>query len=536
MQAQEGLLARWGRRWLGCLAAAGALFLIAPLTASAGTITVEGFTDTNVSGDATCSLREAVNSANTGATAGGDCEAGEAVNPDTINLSAGTYDLAGAALDDANLSGDLDFSTGGPVTINGTLDANEVPTTTIDAPTADRLIDLQPDAGVVDVLVQKVVLENGNVPGASDDGGAIRVGDPDGILRLSKSKLLNNHAGDYGGAVSFAGASATSQQLFITQVEFANNSAGDDGGAVYHQSTANETNQTVNNSTFASNTAGGAGGAVYLAGDPGDLSAMSFTNSTFSGNSAVGGGGAVALGVSAPSANFRFVTIAGNTGSAVGQGGGVQTDDPAQDVQFVATILAYNSSGGVASNCARIGGAFSAGFQRYNVEDANTCDLPDPSNLVNTNPLLAPLADNAVTVGVHTTRTHGLYDGSPAIDHVPRGGMAGDWCPTAGGVDQRFEPRPPAPAGFCDVGAFEGSVGPAPDTDGDGLVDPADNCPTQAGPASNGGCPLGATPTPPATTPLATPTTTPPKKKKCKKKKKKRGAAAAKKCPKKKKK
>ena len=33
-----------------------------------------------------------------------------------------------------------------------------------------------------------------------------------------------------------------------------------------------------------------------------------------------------------------------------------------------------------------------------------------------------------------------------------------------------------------------------PDTDGDGVLDPADGCPTAAGPASNNGCPLAVTP------------------------------------------
>jgi hypothetical protein len=74
----------------------------------------------------------------------------------------------------------------------------------------------------------------------------------------------------------------------------------------------------------------------------------------------------------------------------------------------------------------------------------------------------------------------------------------------------------------ADIGADE--VG---DLDGDGLLDTADNCPGEAGPASNGGCPLPVVNPPVTTTPLAPSTTTTTKKKKCKKKK--RGAAAARK-------
>jgi hypothetical protein len=78
----------------------------------------------------------------------------------------------------------------------------------------------------------------------------------------------------------------------------------------------------------------------------------------------------------------------------------------------------------------------------------------------------------------------------------------------------------------ADIGADE--VG---DADGDGLLDTADNCPNQAGPASNGGCPLPVVAPPPVAAPAATPPPT--KKKKCKKKKRK-AAAAAKKCKRKK--
>ena len=125
-----------------------------------------------------------------------------------------------------------------------------------------------------------------------------------------------------------------------------------------------------------------------------------------------------------------------------------------------------------------------------------------PSSTI-ADPLLAALSYNAI--GDQTTRTHGLYDGSPALDLRPA--LFCDNASDAEGVDQRGIARPAGT--LCDAGAFEGSVGPAPSA------------------------------TPPASTPAATTTT-----KKCKKKKKKKkgkSAAAAKKkkkkgCKKKKKK
>ena len=56
---------------------------------------------------------------------------------------------------------------------------------------------------------------------------------------------------------------------------------------------------------------------------------------------------------------------------------------------------------------------------------------------------------------------------------------ASDNCPNEAG---------PASNNGCPV------VTPPPDTDGDGVVDASDNCPNEAGPASNGGCPLASNP------------------------------------------
>jgi hypothetical protein len=163
--------------------------------------------------------------------------------------------------------------------------------------------------------------------------------------------------------------------------------------------------------------------------------------------------------------------------------------------------------------------------------------------------------------GFQTTRTIGLYSPSPAIDRIPPANCTG--FP----IDQRSVGRPQGVTN-CDVGAFEGDLGAAPDADGDTVDDPhdncpstsnanqannegdafgdlcdtdddndtvldvSDNCPTVTGVPSNAGCPApAATPTPPAATPTSPATTCKPRKKK----KKKHSASAAKKKKKKKK-
>ena len=57
---------------------------------------------------------------------------------------------------------------------------------------------------------------------------------------------------------------------------------------------------------------------------------------------------------------------------------------------------------------------------------------------------------------------------------------AADNCPSEAG---------PASNGGCPLASD-----PPPDSDGDGVPDASDNCPTQAGPVSNGGCPVSSTP------------------------------------------
>lgn len=82
----------------------------------AATITVDT-TDDELNLDADCSLREAIQAANTNATVSG-CDAGSAAVVDVNQVPAGTYtlDLIGTG-DDANAQGDLDILQS--VTING---------------------------------------------------------------------------------------------------------------------------------------------------------------------------------------------------------------------------------------------------------------------------------------------------------------------------------------------------------------------------------------------------------------------------------
>src|SRR5687768_7006349 len=101
----------WGRvrsaAVIACLSAAAI-----PASASADVIIVSTTAD-EFGPNPTCSLREAVETANGDADFGGCAQTGSSSGPDTITVPAGTYTLTGAPLDDVNASGDLDVRAAG---------------------------------------------------------------------------------------------------------------------------------------------------------------------------------------------------------------------------------------------------------------------------------------------------------------------------------------------------------------------------------------------------------------------------------------
>jgi CSLREA domain-containing protein len=453
----------------------------APGAASAATITVNTTAD-DFGPNPTCSVREAVQSINGAANFGG-CAGTTYGTSDSISVPAGTYHLTITSTnEDANVNGDLDLRK--PMTIVG---AGDSPAgTEIDANSIDRVLDLPSVAATVAVTVQSLTLSNGNAVAAN--GGGIRVSDLDGSIKVQDSTIASSDAGLKGGAIFFEGATS-STPINVVDSELVGNSAADDGGAIEYGNTTSQS--AVERSSLIGNTAGAEGGGFYLtSADVGPFPSVRIINSTFAGNSAVGGGGAVGLGGGRQQVFSQFSTYAGNSTPAAGQGGAFRTDTggvTADEVWLNSTILAGNTAAGVPASCGGPAGLYPSA--NFDVASDSSCPLAGTANLLGTDPLLAPLAANG-----GPTRTMGLYDTSPAIDHVPTTSCT--MFPMM--IDQRSQPRPLG--GACDAGAFEGSVGPVPP------------------------------PAPPTTVPTTH------AKKKCKKKKKKHAASVAKKCKKKKRK
>jgi len=247
------------------------------------------------------------------------------------------------------------------------------------------------------------------------DIGAGLEGTDQSTQTVSDCTISGNSAttsGSIGGGID-TGFQAT---LTVTDSTISGNSAADFAGGIDNGGTL-----TLTGSTVSGNSAGGiGGGGIY------NVDVATVINCTLSGNSAVSTGGGIF--------DQYLLTVVNSTlsGNTAGAGGGLFTEAPA--VATVATSIFANPD----DNLVRQSGAIvSRGRNLFS--DAPALPL-DPTDLVNTNPLLGPLADNG-----GPTQTLALLPGSPAID----AGVSLSYVTT----DQRGVARPRGKA--ADLGAFE---------------------------------------------------------------------------------
>ena len=315
-----------------------------------------------------------------------------AVADDVLKLQKGcTYALSGAADDDLNVSGDLDFIgvVVTPLTIEGS-------GAIIDGGAVDRVIDLGP---AKTLTIRNLIIQNGdaNLNTGSKQGGGIFVG-VGATLNLSDVTLSGNKS---------------------TQ-----------GGAIFNlQGTVVADRVTINGNS----TTGGAGegGGLWHGAAP---TSTTLTNTTITGNTAFSDGGGIFVDIGATPITLENVTISGNT--AVNQGG-VSGTASARN-----SIFAGNTSGGP-SNCDVVN---SQGTNL--VQDATGCTGLGSSDIVGQDPLLGTLQNNG-----GKTSTQALGTGSPAINAgTTAGGPTVDQRsrprPAGAGDIGAFEVLPPS---FGDV-------------------------------------------------------------------------------------
>jgi CSLREA domain-containing protein/uncharacterized repeat protein (TIGR01451 family) len=342
-----------------------------------GPITVTTTVD-ELNSDGDCSLREAIEAANSDAAVDA-CGAGSGA--DTITVPAGTYTLSlSGAEENTNATGDLDILDDVTITGAGAL------STTIDANSIDRVMHVLTGTTV---LLNDFTLTNGQSPG--DGGGILNHGN----LSVNRSVISNNDAP--------SGA----------------------GGGIRNDGTL-----TVNASAIISNTSSGSldGGAGILNITTG--AATTLINSTVGGNDTTGDGGGIR------SINGT-VTISSSTigsNNASGPGGGVMVDT-GSTINIQNSLIANNTTGFFAPDCYDNGGAISS--QDYNlIEDTAGCTISGSTgnNITGSDPNLGPLQNNG-----GNTPTYALLSGSPAINKIPE---ATNGCGTTLITDQRGISRP----------------------------------------------------------------------------------------------
>ena len=401
-----------------CLAFAVSQAISMPVEAAL--ITVTSNADTSGANSSSCTLRDAILSANTNsAVSGSSCTAG--AGDDIIEFS---NSLANQRI---TLSlGELPEITSG-ISING-LGQNE---TLIDANNRSRIFTISLGGSLT---VHELTLTNGS----SDLGGAIRASN--GSLTINNSKLNNNYASNSGGAID----TSTGASVTITNSIISNNSAGSAGGGL---TVFNTMSVSVNNSIVEGNSSNFNGGGIFVQ----SRASLALTNSTVTNNSSDGSGGGLhssAEGI----ISVESTTISNNTAGSVG-GGTHSTGSKAGGNGIVLrnSILSGNtaanegheSSGDVGIYNSLVGNETLTFVQAI---DGATLDTND--NIIATSDgnrptaiqnIILPLGDNG-----GPTSTHALPEFSPAINAANNSN-----CPS---IDQRSEPRND---GFCDIGAFE---------------------------------------------------------------------------------
>lgn len=266
-----------------------ALALAAP--ARGGTISVTTTFDQR-DGGGPCSLREAVDTANSDVDSGGCADVSPAA-ADRIVLPGGDHHLTrSGSPENANASGDLDVA--GDVTIAGPgaalsgIDGNG-------ARTGDRVLYVQSGT----LTISGVTIYGGAGVGL---GGGI-LANP-GALNVVDSRVTGNAA--TGGSGS-GGGIASAPALTVVRSTISGNRATSSGGGIYAFNRA-----TLTRSTVTGNTSDSLAGGMYA--EPANL-----IGSTVSGNTAEGvGGGLVSM-----NATLTQSTVSDNstTGTA-GRGGG----------------------------------------------------------------------------------------------------------------------------------------------------------------------------------------------------------------------
>lgn len=293
------------------------------------------------------------------------------------------------------------------------------------------------------IFVINSIITNNREGGISND-------DSQAILTIDRTLISNNEsltfAGTVGGGVLNRGTAT------ISNTTINNNHVSGRGGGIFNIGTMSITDSTIsNNSALMS-----AGGIFNAIGQ------LHLTNSTVSGNVADFGGG---FGSSPGGGIYNLANDVNRGGSvfltnstitnnrASGSGGGLR-QDALGTATIRNTIIAGNLSSTSEKDVSSI--IVSQGFNL--IGDSSGSSGWTASDLLNRNPLLAPLGNNG-----GPTLTHALMPGSPAIN-AGSNDLARN--PTTNRMlsgDQRdFARFIGGMGGIVDIGSYESNVSDSP--------------------------------------------------------------------------
>jgi len=254
-------------------------------------------------------------------------------------------------------------------------------------------------------------------------GGGIRAQ----LITLTGSRIEMNTATDFGGGLRVTNRGT------LSRVQVVNNTAGS-GAGLYLNSGGSQGPSGIRQSLFMGNQATGNGGGVWLGTN------TLIGNTTITLNGANNGGGGLYINATAD------VTAVNMT---------VQGHLNGQDLHKFGTLRLQNSiisTPGQPDCTTSINNVEIISLGNNIADDASCFGLTQPSDRINTDPLLEVLADNG---GGTMTFVPG-----PTSLALNRGNNAGCAADPVNNVDQRNAPRPFA--GTCDIGAHEaGAIAPA---------------------------------------------------------------------------
>lgn len=318
------------------------------------------------------------------------------------------------------------------------------------------------------VLISDSEITNNEVAGGF--GFALAIGAINGTQAVIEDSLIdgNSAPGATGAGLTVIGTGPTSAPsgMRVSRTTLSGNSAGQSGGMYVFGSGSNQVfDMVVESSTISNNSASLWGGGVSMVLFTGDD--IRFENTTISGNYSGGSGlqnygaGVQVFGSGTAELSFDHVTITDNSSDA--STGGVNVDNMSGQVTFRNSLVAGNSCQ-ASSGCTddlrmRTTSGFGEVDLFYNLigdQDGFNPSAASTGNLFAIDPELGPLADNG-----GPTLTHALLPGSPAIDS----GDPAFTPPPA--FDQRGPGFDRVRGAAIDIGAYERQV------DQDLSLDPA---------------------------------------------------------------